>query len=423
MKNKEQNTDHLYRDILQKAEANPPANVWDKLEKGLNFADKTRKIIYYRKIAAVAAFVLIVMTAGIIYLISENKTYKNEIAEQKIIEKQEINKESQKIRTEPKNEISEKEKNQNVIVEDKQKSSEKGYELIKETKIIIDPPKTLAVIIDKEKKIIESKLQKISPVYFTELNFRFEFDMALLQKNTNYNQDTELNKSGQNILNYADELYADNFVSDKKSGKSKLTLGGDFSPSYISFSQNMRKDFSESNVAFLNCDSDSETPLIAYTGGLNVDYQISDKWSLQSGMYYLKQGQEIQDFVVLENNYEGTNNSSSNTSIGNITFDNQNPAFENETIINEINYGFDVLATQFDSFLIQSLEFLEIPFVLKYQFLDKKLGMYLLGGFNTSFLIGNNVYLENNNSPIGKTEDVITLSNKVILELVLNYLV
>ena len=138
-------------------------------------------------------------------------------------------------------------------------------------------------------------------------------------------------------------------------------------------------------------------------------------------MYYLKQGQEIKDFVVLENNYEGANNSSSNTSIGNITFDNQNPAFENETIINEINYGFDVLATQFDSYLIQSLVFLEIPFVLKYQFLDKKLGMYLLGGFNTSFLIGNNVYLENDNSSIGKTEDVNTLIYKSIIGFVVEY--
>ena len=165
MKNKEQNTDHLYRKILHKAEANPPANVWDKLEKDLNFAVKTRKIIYYRRFAAIAAVVLIFMTAVIIYLISENKTYKNEIAEQNIIEKPVLEKESKNNFTELKNEISEKEENLNVIAEDKQSSFEKESELFEETIKIIDHPKILAVVTDQEKKIIESKLQKITPIY------------------------------------------------------------------------------------------------------------------------------------------------------------------------------------------------------------------------------------------------------------------
>lgn len=418
MKNKKQNTDHLYRKILHKAEANPPANAWDKLEKDLNFAVKTRKIIYYRRFAAIAAVVLIFMTAGIIYLISENKTYKNEIAEQNIIEKPVLKKESQNNFTELKNEISEKEENLNVIAEDKQNSFEKESELFEETIKIIDAPKILAVIIDKKEEIQKPELQKILPLYVTELKIKLEFDLALMQKET---KELKIDIIKPNDFNFSEELYADNFVPDKKSGKSKWTLGGDFSPSYISLSQNIRKDFTASNVAFLNSDLDTETPLIAYTGGLNVDYQISDKWSFQSGMYYLKQGQEIQDFVVLKNNYEGANNSSSNTSIGNITFQDQNQAFENETVINETDFGFDVVATQFDSYLIQNFEFLEIPFIIKYKLLDKKFGICVLGGFNTSFLIGNNVYLEGNNSPIGKTEDINTLIYKSIIGFVFEY--
>jgi len=61
MKNKDQNIDRLYRDILQNAEANQPVDAWSKLNKDLDFADKSRKIIYYRRFAAVAAIVLIFM--------------------------------------------------------------------------------------------------------------------------------------------------------------------------------------------------------------------------------------------------------------------------------------------------------------------------------------------------------------------------
>ena len=253
-----------------------------------------------------------------------------------------------------------------------------------------------------------------------EVNYSYEIEIALLQKDTtSYKEIIPLRK--QDIITFEDELYADNFVSDKKAVKSKWTLGGDFSPSYVSVSKSLGEHYDANNVLFYNHDSNAETPMIAYTGGLNIDYCLSEKWSLQSGLYYLKQGQKIQDFVVLNNKFGGNNNSSSNTNMGNITFENQNTLFENEVVINEINYGFDVLATQFDSYLIQNFEFLEIPFVLKYKFITKKFGVYLLGGFNTSFLIGNNVYLENNNSPVGKTEDVNTLIYKSIIGFIIEY--
>jgi len=414
MKNKKQNTDNLIRDILLKAEVDTPANIWGKLEKDLDFADKSRKIIYYRSLAAVAAVVLVCMTAGIIYLVSENRTYKNEIAEQKIIEKPEIKKEKQK------NEIVKIEEKQNIALEEKQNIYVKETKLEEKKNKIISSQNAIAIVVEKKEERIKNYLHKISPIYSSKVKYRYEFEIALLPENTNfYKGIIPLNK--QDIITFKDELYADNFVPNKKKGKNKWTIGGDFSPSYVSMNKNASKDYAVNNALFYNSDSDAETPMVAYTGGLNVDYRISEKWSLQLGMYYLKQGQEIQDFVVLDNNFAGANKSSSNTSIGNITFNNQNQVFENETVINETNYGFDVLATQFDSYLIQNLEFLEIPFVLKYQLLNKKLGMYLLSGFNASFLIGNNVYLESNSSPIGKTEDVNTLIYKGIIGFVIEY--
>jgi hypothetical protein len=60
----------------------------------------------------------------------------------------------------------------------------------------------------------------------------------------------------------------------------------------------------------------------------------------------------------------------------------------------------------------QYLEFLEIPFILRYKVLNKRLDVNVLGGVSTNILVGNSVYLISGNekSEIGQTEGLRSLN-------------
>lgn len=413
MKEKEQNTDHIVRDILHNSEANPSADAWQKLHKDLDIANKNHKIFVYRRILAVAAVTLILLVVGIIYFLSGNKAYENEIAEKSLYRKET----SGKIKNnnhETENNVREAKENQKL--KRKQTSSEKKNRLKKEKHLVFEPSKNITIANGKKEEKQELKLQKVSSRFIKP---EYQIDLKLTLLPNNQNRKPDINKT--DILKYSDEWYADNSLPDENAKESKWAVGGNFSPILLNSSNNTRSDYAVSNAAFVNSRPDAETPAIAYSGGLDVNYSISEKWSLQSGVYYLKQGYEVEDFVVLKNSFENTNSSSSNTNIGNISFNNPDKLFDNEMVINETNYGFDVLAIQFDSYLLQSIEFLEIPFVLKYHLFDKKTRIYILGGFNAGFLIGNNVYLENNNSSIGKTDGINSLIYKSIIGFIVEY--
>ena len=45
--------------------------------------------------------------------------------------------------------------------------------------------------------------------------------------------------------------------------------------------------------------------------------------------------------------------------------------------------------------LIERLDYLEIPLILRYRLIDRKLNVYILGGMSTNVLINNDVYIDN----------------------------
>jgi hypothetical protein len=56
----------------------------------------------------------------------------------------------------------------------------------------------------------------------------------------------------------------------------------------------------------------------------------------------------------------------------------------------------------------QYFQYLELPFLLRYKIIDRKLGVNLLGGVSTNILVGNRVSLTSGNktSNIGTSQDI-----------------
>ena len=46
--------------------------------------------------------------------------------------------------------------------------------------------------------------------------------------------------------------------------------------------------------------------------------------------------------------------------------------------------------------VLQHFEYLEIPMLLRYRVVDRRVGLNLLGGLSTNFLVGSNVYFQEN---------------------------
>jgi hypothetical protein len=84
-------------------------------------------------------------------------------------------------------------------------------------------------------------------------------------------------------------------------------------------------------------------------------------------------------------------------------------------ITNYTNDVFDPVKASLDyvsSTLYQDLSFLELPVIVRYKVVDRKVGLNLVGGMSYNFLVNNNVYAvrDEGRYPVGTTEGLNEVS-------------
>ncbi len=171
-----------------------------------------------------------------------------------------------------------------------------------------------------------------------------------------------------------------------------------------------------------------ESGMMAYSGGINLNYQPGERLTIQSGLYYSRMGLAVDhaylapyfqnDMNLAETlKYQSISNSSGTIVTGgspaspNSAVDyyttNWAPGREAIDYSNQPVYG--QLNNQINSGQVeQQFEYLEVPMILKYKMVDRRIGFNLLGGMTTNFLIGSDAYyVENSNRErIGETTDI-----------------
>ncbi len=162
----------------------------------------------------------------------------------------------------------------------------------------------------------------------------------------------------------------------------------------------------------------NERQTISYAGGVSFAFEISDRISVQSGLYYSSVGQQISGISAYAgftayNMAKGLPAFKVATKSGTITTDNAD-IFLSDEMGNRISS--DYSADNFDpvksdlsmlgTSLRQNFRYLELPLIVRYKMIDGDLGFNLIGGVSSNILVGNNVYLNDGGVKynVGSTE-------------------
>lgn len=143
----------------------------------------------------------------------------------------------------------------------------------------------------------------------------------------------------------------------------------------------------------------------SYSGGLNVQYKSEKRWAVQSGVYYSKRRKAIENLIVNSYVYNYQNIYYAQTALDEVYFDEDAANQFDEMrktgeIENAVSGGYNQMIYQSDLDLVQSFDYIEIPLILKYALIDKRLDVHLLGGVSTDILVNNNILVVSNSTEL-----------------------
>jgi len=167
----------------------------------------------------------------------------------------------------------------------------------------------------------------------------------------------------------------------------------------------------------------AESGMLSYSAGVQVSYRRNSRLSFETGIYYNKTGISIgapgikvfsqqRDAMLFGYGSEMADINTVSNSVGNIVA-HSGDIYMNEYKISAENnadpFAGDVLTDVqvSESGIQQHLDFLELPFNLRYSVIDRTIELQLVGGMSTNFLVGNSVTAE---GPSGR-EEIGYLSN------------
>jgi hypothetical protein len=372
------NIDLLFRNGLKDFEVLPPPGVWDGIAASNN--SKKRPILFLR----IAAVAVVLMAVGFLtYRLSrETETTPVQILAFNVQKSSPI--------------VSKETRRQQFIPLDKI--------------AVVTPPAATEPAENLSAINIE---QKSNPEY--TLPPAEEKNLTLTRSEYNVRSFAKpLNTSGSKIL---DVRYADLQYMPEENLIDRWSIAAMASPTYYS-------QFGSGKDAFSKQLIESEQPIMSYSGGVAFAYQISKRFTVQSGIYYSSLGQKMEGINSFGgfrqfDNTKGGNNFEVPTTTGTIRASNPDVFLNSD--------GSDRVITPFtsavfdpnkaslryiNSSLTQSFSYLELPVILKYKIIDKAIGINLIGGLAYNLLVHNSVYTTGDGGkyPVGDTKGLNSLS-------------
>jgi hypothetical protein len=186
------------------------------------------------------------------------------------------------------------------------------------------------------------------------------------------------------------------------------SVGGEAGPQY---------SYRDVNVNTSNLQNDYydqyEKGVVAFAGGVNVEMEPLNRFSIQSGVFYSKIGQ-IKDNLQFDGNgqigeawFNPNSVFQDNTRTANVVNSTGNITFDKELNITSDNNSFEtwepgVITAE------QYFEFIEVPFVCSYKIVDRKWDIDVSSGLWANFLVGNEAYATYNDTFTveGETDDI-----------------
>ena len=202
--------------------------------------------------------------------------------------------------------------------------------------------------------------------------------------------------------------------------KERWSVGPSIAPVYFS-------SLGEGSPIHSNFVSNSKTGNLNLSYGLFVSYEVTNKLSVRSGIHKVDYGYDTNDVQFSSSLAASTNNK-----IDNIDYAGASKnlvvqsSADSETALNDSFVQSNEIAAPNPSRegrMVQQFGYLEVPLELNYALVDKKLGVNLIGGVSSLFLVDNSVSLEadGGTTEIGEANNINTINFSTNVGIGINY--
>ncbi len=417
------NIDRIFQEKFKDYEVFPEAHVWKGIEKELVKKRERRIVPLWLRFAGAAAILITVVSVGSRFYNnndiknnspntitnsdnSEENKDKNSKKEEQLLDKENVNKQLNGVATEK------------TLITTKQKPDQQNS--------------TIPRITQKEERIqnvFNNKINNNVEVADNQQNIKEQQQ----DKNRNHFENAkqqEVNK--ENLIltdvekpiksqkkDILEELHEQNTIEEFRKNINKWSIGSTAGPVYMNSLEGSPID-----PSLVDNSKNSKGSL---TYGVKVNYKLSDKFSLQSGIQNIDLAYSTSNVKVI---VSSSLLNQSNTS--NINFNIKGASAQVFSSDAHITQAIEVSQIPFrkkspfnnSGNLYQKLSYVEVPLEAKYTLVQKKLGVNLVGGFSTYFLYGNTISISSSGKsiPLGEASNVndINFSGNVGLDLEYN---
>ncbi|MCB0806920.1 MAG: PorT family protein [Bacteroidales bacterium] len=416
MKNDSKYIDELFRKGFASYSQQAPVNAWQRLSDDLGKSGKKQAFVWLR-LAAASIVILMAFAAGYFYAV--NYSDESPLAEANtplIHNNLNIVQDERESVIDGKGEkIPFVSTDKDLVAEQSASTINKGMNNeLAEEKLpaeILQSDLAMEATIQKWQKNIKSELTRLKSTYF---------DVQLIDPGitgpgfiSQTNLFSELSVVPQpDFTGHEESLFLEDYTYEdmvpSNSQRLKWTIGAQIAPTVsfrdISLNYGDNPTQQMKNEQHLN---QSEEALNAYSGGLQVNLAVSDKWGLQSGMYFSRIGQVNNDALDFsQDQSKGNIAYSINTSAGAVDFD-----------FNAIAAGPDNTDKPLDSLatsglamvkVTQNFDLFEIPFLVNYKIINRKFSLNVAGGLSPAYLVDNNTRIELNSETydVGRADNL-----------------
>lgn len=448
MQNNEEHIDKLFRNKLDKHEVAPPAEVWNLIESSLNGKQKKRRLVWFYRVAG-AAVIVMAFLSGWHFSQKSNQleTYvQSEINKGEAVQPYKDEHEPAVQPTNASTELAQQTESKlaTASTSNVEKQLAKtgtnlkpaATELAQNTNIEASEASTLSSSFLKEKTLSTLKEENSA-----NSGSRWERLAAWVQNELHQSQpqNTELlalaNRSGDSSdLTDADRaIIAANLAAMKQpEPREKIrisSVGANVSPSYSLDASELggqNKDMQTESFYASNQVSNASGYRPTVGAGIQVELKQGKRLSLQTGLNYSTLSADAGAIGVSFVNHNWLPNRSSDmvyaaavsdskssievaptnmslsTSNGivNIDLPAGTQALGTSQSMNSVGYYSSSTSYNLD----QRAAYLEVPLLLKYRLWGERLGLDVLGGVNTHFLVANQVKLMSQQSTLAQGE-------------------
>ncbi|WP_411029454.1 outer membrane beta-barrel protein [Spongiimicrobium sp. 3-5] len=172
-----------------------------------------------------------------------------------------------------------------------------------------------------------------------------------------------------------------------ENGSGKWSVGPSVAPVYFD-------SFGEGSPIHSNFASNSKSGNVNFSYGLSVAYNVSKRLSVRTGVHKVDYGYDTNEIV-----FSSSIDASTSDVIDNINYaaSSRNLVVQSKTEKQPASqaaiFEFDAAAPSLDGRMVQEFGYLEVPLELNYALVDKKVGVNLIGGVSSLFLVDNSIAL------------------------------